>query len=562
MRTRLKLGPVAGAAIAALAIAVPAATVSARSSHANADANSYRHVTVSHVLLISVDGMHQSDLAWYVRNHPRSLLAQLTYHGLEYANARTPIPSDSFPGIVAQVTGGDPRVTGVYYDAEYNHDLLAPGAAVCRPGMPLGALAHYDETIDKNSNSIDAGQGLPGLPGTILRMTGQPQKLIDPNTLPIDPNTCKPVSPHQYLKVNTIFNVVRAAGLRTAWSDKHPAYDILNGPSGDGIQDLFTPEINSEALEPNGKPYPGGGDWTSDNAATMQYDSYKVQAVINEIDGYDHSRTHKVGVPAIFGLNFQTVSTAEKLLTSDGLAGGYLAGTDTPGPLLARALDYINTEVGAMVSELRSQGLAGSTAIIISAKHGQSPIDPNDLTRIDDTPIINGINAAWQAAHPSAGDLIADATDDDAIMMWLADRSDAAGAFVTQYLWSHPATGTTISGGTRTLLHSGLVRVFTGPAAARYFGVPRFDPRHPEVWGVVQEGVVYTGGSKIAEHGGSGVENRDVPILVDAPGLYRGTIRQRVYTRQIAPTILRLLGLNPFALDAVRIEGTRALPGT
>ena len=51
----------------------------------------------------------------------------------------------------------------------------------------------------------------------------------------------------------------------------------------------------------------------------MQYDSYKVQAVLNEIDGYDHSRKTKVGVPAIFGMNFQTVSTAEKLLTSDGL---------------------------------------------------------------------------------------------------------------------------------------------------------------------------------------------------------------------------------------------------
>jgi len=53
--------------------------------------------------------------------------------------------------------------------------------------------------------------------------------------------------------------------------------------------------------------------WTGDNAATMQYDSYKVQAVLNWIDGYNYSRTEKVGVPAILGMNFQTVSTAEKL---------------------------------------------------------------------------------------------------------------------------------------------------------------------------------------------------------------------------------------------------------
>jgi hypothetical protein len=34
-----------------------------------------------------------------------------------------------------------------------------------------------------------------------------------------------------------------------------------------------------------------------------------------------------------------------------------------------------------------------------------------------------------------------------------------------------------------------------------------------------------------------------------------------VSTAQIAPTILRTLGINPRALDAVRQEGTRALPG-
>src|SRR5262249_5540878 len=118
----------------------------------------------------------------------------------------------------------------------------------------------------------------------------------------------------------------RTHGRRTAWSDKHPAYQVLSGPSGTGVQDFFTPEINSVALG-----FPPGNDWTTDNAATMQYDSYKVQAVLNEIDGFNHSRTHHVGVPAIFGMNFQTVSTAEKLPTSDGLTGG-----DPPGGAGAR----------------------------------------------------------------------------------------------------------------------------------------------------------------------------------------------------------------------------------
>ncbi len=125
----------------------------------------------------------------------------------------------------------------------------------------------------------------------------------------------------------------------------------------------------------------------------MQYDNYKVRAVLRWIDGLNHQGTKRVGVPALFGMNFQTVSTAEKLKTSDGLNGGYLPGTTTPGPLLVRALQYLNDQVGRMVNEIKRRSLESSTAIIISAKHGQSPQNPNQLTRIDDTPIINGANA-------------------------------------------------------------------------------------------------------------------------------------------------------------------------
>jgi hypothetical protein len=255
------------------------------------------------VLLLSVDGLHQSDLAAYVTAHPSSALAALTNGGVEFTHAQTPFPSDSFPGMTAQVTGGNPSSTGVYYDDSYNRALLPPGTTSCA-GATAGAEVTYFEQADRNQHALDAGQGLAGLPGSILAMTGNPTTLIDPAQLPVDPATCTPVYPHSYLKVNTIFEVARGAGLRTAWSDKHPAYDLLNGPSGAGIQDLFTPEINSAA------PTAGAADdWTTDNALTQQYDGYKVQAVVNEIKGLDHSGTQRVGTPGIFGMNFQTVST-------------------------------------------------------------------------------------------------------------------------------------------------------------------------------------------------------------------------------------------------------------
>jgi type I phosphodiesterase/nucleotide pyrophosphatase len=558
MLGRIHRATVATLVVGAAAIGVPAAVVLADPTGGR---GGHHEHSVEHVLLLSVDGLHQSDVEWYVANHPGSELAKLVGGGAEYARAQTPIPSDSFPGMTAQVTGGNPRTTGVYYDDEYSHAVLPAGTTSCH-GQPTGGEVIYDSPDDKDATALDAGQGLTGLPESILEMTAHPHSLLDPAALPVNPQTCAPIYPHEYLKVNTIFEVAHDQGLRTAWSDKHPAYEALEGPTGNSIDDLFAPEIDSNALEPNGTPYPGEISWTGDNAATMQYDSYKVQAVLNEIDGYDHSRKTKAGVPAIFGMNFQTVSTAEKLLTSDGLNGGYLPGTTTPGPLLQRALDYINAKLQAMDDEIQAQGLADSTAIIVSAKHGQSPQDPSSLTRIKDGPIIEAINAAWDAAHPGAGPLIVAGVDDDAWQSYLSDTSQQAADFVKEYLWNHSATGVAYDGSSRTLAHSGLAEVFAGKDAAKYFGVPLSDPRHPDVWGVVQVGVVYTSGTKIAEHGGANPADRDVPIVVYAPGAVEpGTYRSPVETTQIAPTILRLLGLEPDALEAVRIEGTRVLPG-
>jgi hypothetical protein len=537
-----------GVIVAATASAAGAATAKPAHHHGSA---------IKHVLLISVDGLHQQDLAWYVHAYPHSVLAGLYDHGLEYSGALTPFPSDSTPGMTAQVTGGNPKTTGLYYDDTYNPALLPPGTTSCA-GAKLGTEVAYMEAIDKDQTSLDAGQGLTGLPGSILNLSSNPLDLINPANLPVDPATCQPIYPNQYLKVNTIFNVAHDAGLRTAWSDKHPNYQMFNGPSGVGVDDYFTPEINS--IDP---ALGTGGDWTTDNAATMQYDGYKVQAILNEIDGFDHSGKHKAGTPAIFGMNFQTISTAQKLPVSDGLTGGYLAGGQIPGPLLTRALNWLDGQVGLMEAHIKADGLARSTALIISAKHGQSPTDPAALARVDDGPIIDGINAAWKAAHPGAGNLVAFATDDDGMLLWLSDRSQRAADFAKDYLLTHSAAGNNIAGNPVTVPTSGVKKVYAGREAARFIGVPFLDARVPDIIGIAEHGVVYTGGKKkIAEHGGNDPQDRNVPILVSLPGLHWGhVIDAPVETTQIAPTILALLGLNPRDLQAVRIEHTRLLPG-
>jgi hypothetical protein len=551
-----------GAAVAGTLLAAPAVAWEGDDHH--------ERETVDHVLLISVDGMHQSDLAWYVQTHPNSTLANLMAQGVDYSNASTPFPSDSFPGMVGQVTGGNPSSTGIYYDDTWNHAVFPAGTKNCAGSAPGGEVKYF-EALDINQGALDAGQGLvptppPVIPdpwANILQMTGNPVNVINPLNLPVDPSTCNPIYPNQYLHVNTIFEVAHRHHLLTAWSDKHPAYLILSGPSGKGVDDFFTPEINSSAIA-SAPTDPNQNDWTTDNLFTQKYDHYKVEAVLNWINGHRHDGTGNPGTPAVFGMNFQSVSTGQKLPTSTtegdssgNAKGGYLADGATPGPVLTNALDFVDQSLGSMVSALKSRGIFDSTAIIVSAKHGQSPMNLAALNRIDDGAIIAALNAAWKGSHPSAPDLVAQGTDDDGMLLWLNDRSKTATDFAGNFLMNYSGTSVDL----KPFTSAGLYQVYTGDAAARLIGVDQSDPRVPDVIGIAQYGVVYTGGKKkIAEHGGDHVEDRNVPILVVWRGAAGGTaVTAPVETTQIAPTILELLGLDPDELQAVHIEGTEPL---
>jgi len=298
-------------------------------------------------------------------------------------------------------------------------------------------------------------------------------------------------------------------------------------------------------------------------------------------------------------MNFQAVSVAEKVDSPGTITknangtytvgptelAGYYPGTTTPRPLLAGALQYVNTQLQRMVERIRRNGLESSTAIIITAKHGQSPQNPLLLKRIDDGPIITAINEAWcERQNPTAtpnpatyctnglsagtiAPLIVAGTDDDLWQSYLSVKTQGAADFVEHYLWHHSATAVRynndgVNRGTKQVAHSGLAKIYAGEEAADFFGVPYSDPRHPDVFGRVQVGVVYTSGTKIAEHGGDNPGDRDVPILVYAPGtVHPGASNHWVTTTQVAPTILRLLSLNPRALQAVQREGTSVLPG-
>jgi hypothetical protein len=200
---------------------------------------------IKHILLLSVDGMHEVDLQRYVVAHPTSAFAKLLAQGVHYTDAHTSLPSDSSPGLLAFFTGGSPRSHGIFYDDSYDRTLFKAGSNCM--GTP-GTETAYNELINYDLTLLDGG----GPPGS---------DHIDPAKLPLRlvGGNCVPVYPHQFIKVNTIMEIIHAAGMRTAWSDKHPAYEVLNGPSGTGLDELYSPEINSTTA-PNGVS--SGVQWT------------------------------------------------------------------------------------------------------------------------------------------------------------------------------------------------------------------------------------------------------------------------------------------------------------
>jgi hypothetical protein len=536
-----------------------------------AQAQSRTKSAYQHVLLISIDGMHSVDFVNCVKgvstsgNQPYCPnLISLASTGVSYAQAFTPRPSDSFPGLTAQITGGTPRSAGMFYDVNYDRALSPPysttpygilgGPKLC-PSV-IGTQVGFDEEIDYDLQKLDAGRpnGDEGRNG------------INPKYLPRDPyNGCKPVYPHDYIRVNTIFNVVHNSGGYTAWSDKHPSYDFTNGPTGDGVTDLWSPEINSIPVNlpqvPGCNPLPDPNDATKTNAWTDSfqniqcYDTLKVQAILNEINGKTHDGRSSAPVPALFGMNFQAVSVGQKLVekfppTNPNFSqtGGYLDPVGTPSASLQQEVEYVDASIGKMISELSKQGLLSSTLIVVSAKHGQSAIDPNRVLRIPaDDPSDEPPSQVLSPGGVGPGNPVVQADEDDVSLLWLADQTQTT-------------ADVALLAANESIYGQG--EIFAGPALDLIFNDPLTDSRTPDIVVAPNVGVVYTGGkAKVAEHGGFANDDRNVLLVVSNPALKPSTFNGQVETRQIAPTILNALGLNPNQLQAVQQEGTTELPG-
>jgi hypothetical protein len=140
-------------------------------------------------------------------------------------------------------------------------------------------------------------------------------------------------------------------------------------------------------------------------------------------------------------------------------------------------------------------------------------------------------------------------TEDDVSLVWLSSSANTDAAVGIIEANASATTGV------------GLGQIYYGPSLSLNYNNPTNDPRTPDIIVTPNVGVTYSGShAKQAEHGGFAHDDTNVMMLLSYPSFQPRTVYTGVGTTQVAPTILKALGLNPTSLDAVRVEGTPVLP--
>jgi arylsulfatase A-like enzyme len=269
-------------------------------------------------------------------------------------------------------------------------------------------------------------------------------------------------------------------------------------------------------------------------------------------------------------MNFQAVSVGQKLAkdNSDGSCladtlfngkpGGYKDGAGTPTDVLEYALERTDAALASMIQGLKARHIYDSTLFIVSAKHGQSPINPAKVNKpghfadlvaaLPDAATNAGAIAIANAnaCSPPAQQACGFVQDDDIALIWLQDQSQTQAA--ADYL----------NANAKALF---IDEVLAGNEIKLKFNDPLTDNATPDILVQPIYGSTYTGSSKKnAEHGGFSFGDTNVGLIVSNPGLRERTVKTPVATSQVAPSILKALGIDPSELHSVRKEGTAVLP--
>jgi hypothetical protein len=418
-------------------------------------------------MLLSVDGLHAFDLANWIASHPQSALAQLSRHGVTYTNAHTPV-ADPAVGLLALTTGGTAISTGIITNDGYDRKLSPVGSACRQVGAEL---------------ALNKGSG----PSKPIALDGT--------------NGCRPLAPHDLVRVNTMFEVVSEKVGPTAWAGEDAiTTDLMRGPSGKGLNTAC-----------------------DDHAGN---DRDRVDSLIGWIDGR--------AVPALFGMSFTGVAKSQR-------RDGYLDALGTPTAGLTQALVELDESIGRIVQELKAKQLFDSTWVAIAAPYAQSPLDRRERTVI---PLARLRDVASRAvpggvAHISGGNVA---------MIWLTDAEN---------------TGHLVNILSANAMTLGIQDIYYGAGLALTLNTPATDSRMPDIILQGRAGVSWAAQSEHAFmfYGGMLDQDTHVALMISGAQLTGRTDPTYVPITQLAPLLLRALGMEKFDLRALHLEHSPALPG-
>ncbi|HZD64871.1 MAG TPA: alkaline phosphatase family protein [Acidimicrobiales bacterium] len=392
-------------------------------------------------------------------------IAGLAAHGVEYTHARSGVPSDSFPGLLDSFTGNDPTRTGIPYEVFYDRS--------------------YPSTINLTEHP-----SYPGYPGT---------------------------PPWNFVRKPTVFDSVHNAGLRTAFIASQHTYSVLNGPSGNGIDNLKTPTLSFHC-------------GSLDYRCAERFDNTNFHSLIKEVTGPTP--------PALSGLYVMAPNQAMK-------AGGIhnAAGTG-PSAITAQALAYEDHEVAGLIAALKKAHRWQHTVLIVTADHGNNPIRPNpypncaqnDASAPNACPFIDPSTIdSYLGGH---GIPVAHDTADDVALLWLKHPDQATRALK---LLNSPTARNRFAV-SRLLTRKDLAALGAAPAN-----------RTPDLAISPRTGFDYdsVNSTKRAEHGGFHPGDRGIPLIVGGAVPHAGRVISTPVTNlQVAPTIASLLRV-PFPSSEV-----------
>ncbi|KAK4553251.1 hypothetical protein LTR86_009781 [Recurvomyces mirabilis] len=461
----------------------------------------YSHGQYKSVAMLSFDGLHQFDLVNYVAKYPNSTWATVILkNGIMFENARASSPSDSFPATAALFAGASPRTSGIWWDDGYDRSLYPPGSNC---NGPIGTETNWDESNDLD-NTLTSGGGALNVSHFPMQKTSW--------------GSCVPVYPHNFIRVNTVFEVGRGNGLVTAYADKHLTYEFLNGPSGVGLSQVYTPEIAAA---------------NNTLAGQQAWDDLHWSALRNwTLGNWANGTKNPDGAPSMYGANFQAITWAQTNAGYTDVVGA------APNKSLELALQYADQRLGTFINDLRASGQLESTLLLLGSKQGQGPINAKNETVFPDTHLTQSLEAA--------GIPVALTTADDGGIMWLQNQSQILDAKAN--LLANASLGVSY--------------VLAGDEVQQAgFGSPWLDPRVPDLVIGAKIGYLWASSPRFEDHGGYAPQDLNVPLVAYNPRLDPTNISTVVSNRQVASTMLQALGLPLAQLDGYRLEGTPVLPG-